>query len=94
MKEMRQLGDFILMAAQMGAEAQGVTAVGVIREGEVLDKIVALCHETGADYVVFGRPQTRDGDDRFTHELLDQFACHIEEETGATVVYPKEGGQS
>jgi nucleotide-binding universal stress UspA family protein len=91
-KEMRQMGDFILLSAQAGAEARGVIAHGVVREGEVFDEIVALCRETASNYVVLGRPHATGEEEEnvFTHELLQQFGQRIEEETGAKVVYPEE----
>jgi nucleotide-binding universal stress UspA family protein len=89
--EMRHMGDFIVRAAQAGAEAQGVTAYGVVREGKVFDEIVDVCHETSSDYVVLGKPHIKGEENIFTHELLDQFSQRIEAETGARVVFPEEG---
>ncbi|MCA9960435.1 MAG: universal stress protein [Chloroflexota bacterium] len=87
--EMRELGEFILLAAQAQAEQQGVSAQGIIREGDVVgDEIIGLCHELTADYVILGRPKGAKQENVFTHEQLDRFGRHIEEETGASVVYP------
>jgi nucleotide-binding universal stress UspA family protein len=89
-EEMRELGEFILLAAQAQAERQGVTAEGVIREGHVVgDEIIGLCREVGADCVVLGRPREAEAEDVFTHEQLDQFGRHIERETGTRVIYPE-----
>lgn len=89
-EEMVELGEFILLAAQGQAEKQGVTADGVIREGhDVGDEIIGLCREVGADYVVLGRPREAKADNVFTHEQLDQFGRHIEQETGTQVIYPE-----
>jgi nucleotide-binding universal stress UspA family protein len=90
-EEIRQMGDFIVLAAQTRAEAQGVTARGVVREGKVLDEIVELCHETGSTYVVVGRPQAKREENIFNHELLQKFSQRIEKETRAIVIYPEEG---
>jgi len=93
-EEMQELGEFILLAAQDQAARQGVTAEGVIREGHMVgDEIVDLCHEITADYVVLGRPREAAEQNVFTHEQLDQFGLHIEEETGAQVIYPGEAEQ-
>ena len=92
-EEMRELGEFILLAAQAQAKRQGVTAEGVIREGHVVgDEIIGLCHELTADYVILGRPLAAKAENVFTHEQLDQFGRHIEKEAGATVIYPVEDG--
>ena len=93
-EEMQELGEFILLAAQDQAVRQGVTAERVIREGHMVgDEIVDLCHEITADYVVLGRPREAAEQNVFTHEQLDQFGLHIEEETGAQVIYPGEAEQ-
>ncbi len=92
-EEMQELGEFILLAAQAQATQQGVAADGLIREGDVVeDEIVALCHELSADYVILGRPKETKPENIFTHEQLDRFGQHIEQETGAKVIYP-EGGE-
>ena len=88
-EEMQELGEFILLAAQAQAERQGITAEGIIREGDVVgDEIISLCHELTADFVILGRPREAKQENVFTHEQLDQFGRHIEEETGARVIYP------
>jgi nucleotide-binding universal stress UspA family protein len=90
-KEMHHLGEFIVLAAQTAAEKRGIKASGVVREGDVSEEIIALCHETGADYVVVGRPHHRVQESVFTHDLLQKFADRIQKETGARVVYPEAG---
>ncbi len=93
-EEMQELGEFILLAAQSQAEQQGVTAAGVIREGDVVgEEIIGLCHELKADYVILGRPKAATEQNVFTHEEIDQFGRHIELETEAKVIYPMGDGQ-
>lgn len=93
-EEMQELGAFILLAAQAQAERKGATAKGVIREGHVVgDEIIGLCHELTADFVILGRPKEAMEQNVFTHEELDQFGLHIEQETGARVIYPTGDGQ-
>lgn len=88
-EEMRELGEFILLSAQAQAERQGVTAHGVIREGHVVeDEIIGLCREINARCVVLGRPREAKADNVFTHEQLDRFGRHIEEESDVQVIYP------
>lgn len=88
-EEMRELGEFILLAAQAQAEKQGVTAKGIIREGEVVeDEIIDLCRELSADYVILGLPKGTTERNVFTHERLNHFRQRIEQEIGAKVLYP------
>ncbi len=92
-EEMQELGEFVLLAAEAQAERQGVAAEGIIREGDVIeDQIINLCRELTADYVILGRPRGAKDKNVFTHEQLDQFGRHIEQETGAKVVYPPGSG--
>ena len=90
-KEMHYMGEFIVFSAQTAAERRGIKANGVVREGNVSEEIIALCHETRADYVVVGKPHTRVEENIFTHDLLQQFSDRIQKETGARVVYPEAG---
>lgn len=90
-EELRKLGEFILLAAQAQAEAAGVEAEGVIREGDVAEEIVNLSHELTADYVILGRPRRKEHEDVFTHDRLSEFSQHIEQETGAKVIFAEEG---
>jgi nucleotide-binding universal stress UspA family protein len=87
-EEMHELGEFILLAAQAQAKAHDVTAEAVIREGHVVaDEIIGLCREVAAEYVILGRPLGTKEANVFTHEQLDQFGRHIEQETGTIVIY-------
>jgi nucleotide-binding universal stress UspA family protein len=54
--EMRQMGEFILLAAQSQAAAQNIAAEGEVRHGNVREEIIKLCHEIQADYLVLGYP--------------------------------------
>ncbi len=90
-EELRKLGEFILLTAQTKAEAAGVLAEGVLREGNVAEEIIALSRELAADYVILGRPRRRDHENVFTHDRLSEFSQHIEQETGAKVIFAEEG---
>lgn len=90
-KEMRQMGEFILLAAQSSAIARGITAEGIVRQGNVGEEIVSLCHELSADYLVLGRPRFQQEENVFSQELLHEFIERTERQTGARVVLP-EGG--
>jgi nucleotide-binding universal stress UspA family protein len=92
-EEMRQMGEFILLAAQSAALAEGVTAETVVRQGDVGEEIVTLCRELAADYLVMGRPQIEQEESFFTHERLQSFVRDTEERTGAKVVLPEGGAR-
>ncbi len=85
-EELHEMGEFILSAAQAQAQARGVSAEGVIRDGQVLDEIIQLCQEVEADYVVLGQPKNQKDQNVFTHERLSAFGQRIEQESGAKVV--------
>lgn len=56
--ELQEMGEFILLDAQDQAQKQGVKAQGIIRDGNVVDQIVAYCKEAQPDYIVLGQPET------------------------------------
>ena len=86
-QEMRQMGDFILLAAQERACILGIDAQGIVRQGVVEEEIIAICREVDADYVVLGQPLGRDEEeDTFAQERILEFSQQIEAESGARVV--------
>jgi len=89
--ELREMGEFILLSAQITADKQGVPASGVVREGSVGEEIIRLGQEIGADYVVLGRPHAQTSLNVFDQERIRRFSQRIEEETGAQLVFPEEG---
>jgi nucleotide-binding universal stress UspA family protein len=93
-KEMRQMGEFILLTAQDRARSRGVTAEGDVRQGEIADEIIALSQELGADYVVLGTPQAETEANVFTQNRMEMFSKRIQEESGATVVMVVEKEQT
>lgn len=90
-EEMHQMGEFILLQAQTTASAQGISAEGMVRQGNVGAEIVELCHELDADYLVLGLPQVQNQDSVFTQTLLMQFIEETETLTGAKIVLPDGG---
>jgi len=90
-EEMSEMGEFILLAAQATAAAQGVEAHGIVRRGHVTEEIVALCREKEADYLVVGRPREDSEANLLTDPLLAAFIHNVEQQTGARVVLPEEG---
>ena len=81
---MDKMGEFLLTMAQERAEAQGVAAKYILREGQVHEEIKAAVVEEGVDLVVLGRPA--DEANVFALEALQAFAAEIEAETGAQAV--------
>ncbi len=90
--EMEQMGEFILLAAQTEAEAQGVQASRSVRHGRVGDEIISLCREREGKYVVIGRPQGLTEDDVFTQAQIEGFRQRVEQESQAQVVVAGEEG--
>jgi K+-sensing histidine kinase KdpD len=88
-KEMQQMGEFILLTAQAAATAEGITAQGIVRHGNVTNVITEFCHEIKATYLVIGRPKFHKEDSLFTRVLLDEFIQRIEGQTQARVVLPE-----
>jgi nucleotide-binding universal stress UspA family protein len=88
-EQMHQMGEFILLTAQDRAAAQGISAEGVVRHGNIGEEIICMCHEIGADYLVLGRPKVQHEESVFTQELLRQFIERTENQTGAKVILPE-----
>jgi len=91
-EEMNEMGEFILLHAQERALAQGVSAQGVVRKGNVRAEITQLCRELKASYLVLGRPGGSEQKDTFDPEMLHEFRETVERETGAQVIFA--GGES
>jgi nucleotide-binding universal stress UspA family protein len=87
-RELNQMGEFILLAAQTEAETNGVTAQGFVRQGIIWDEIISLGQEFQVDYVVLGKPLEQE-DNFSTFEFLQIFSERIENEVGADVVLAK-----
>lgn len=85
-KELRQMGEFILLMAQVQAQKQGVEAEGVIREGIVSEEIINFCQESRADFLILGKPKQEQEENTFTRERLNEFAYRTEEASGAKVI--------
>ena len=85
--EMRAMGEFICLKAQLEAKREGVQADIVVREGNITKEIIALCHEVKADYVILGRPHGEHATNIFDLERLKKFGQTIETQTGATVIF-------
>jgi len=87
LREMRAMGEFICLKAQIEAKREGVEADIAVREGNVTAEIITLSHELKADFVVLGRPQGEGAAAVFDWERLKKFGQKLEEETGAKIIY-------
>jgi nucleotide-binding universal stress UspA family protein len=86
-KEMKEMGEFILLTAQAEAQSAGITAEGVVRQGKVRDEIVEFIQEVEADIVVLGKPKIQPEDiNVFTQDRLNEFSLKIERESSAKIV--------
>ena len=56
------------------SKSKGITADGIIRSGKVREKILTLCQEFNADYLVLGRPGIDEKRNTFTKKKLGDFA--------------------
>jgi nucleotide-binding universal stress UspA family protein len=84
--KMGQMCTAVLQAAQATAEALGIPAEVVVRQGVVEEEIVSLCQDLEADYVVLGCPGT-DGKTGVEGEgLIEKLGEQIKGKTGAQVV--------
>lgn len=79
------MGEFILLTVQSKAEAEGVLAEGIVRQGNVGEQIISASKELEADYVVLGTPQGIHEADHFTQDRFNEFIQRIEEESNAEV---------
>ncbi|MGD8405440.1 MAG: universal stress protein [Anaerolineales bacterium] len=86
-RELREMGEFICLKAQIEAEREGVQANVVVREGNVTDEIVALCHDIQAEFVVLGQPQGKPTTNIFDQERLQEFSQTLETQTEAKVIF-------
>lgn len=90
-KEMREMGEFILLDAQERAENEGVQAEGFIRDGNVIEEIIAFCAERQPRYIVLGQPETERENNLLTSERLDELVKRFEEVSDAEVVISSSG---
>ena len=84
--QLEQLGEFILLAAQENAKAQGIKAEGVIRHGTVREELINLVSEKEVNYVVLGMPAGIEENDLFAGDSFKEFVKFIEIESGAKVI--------
>ncbi len=91
-EEMRGMGEFILLRAQALAEQNGIEAQWTVRQGNVMDEIMAMAKEIKASHIILGQPKHTE-QNVFTMERLKDFVEHCEAETGAKVVLAETGGE-
>jgi nucleotide-binding universal stress UspA family protein len=89
-QELREMGEFILLGAQEKAEKAGVQADGSIRDGRVVDEIIAFCQEKDPSFVVLGKPKEEREDNLLSLERLMAFAERINGVCQAKVIFTPE----
>lgn len=90
-KDMHNMGEFILLTAQEQAGKLGIRAEGIVRQGGVVEEIIAVSNELQANYVVLGSPQGIQVEDAFSQDHFSEFVSRIEEESGAQVIFDQSG---
>ena len=68
------------------AVSKSNTADGIIRSGKVREKILALCQELDADYLVLGKPGIDEKRNTFTNKKLKRFCKRVEWKSNARSV--------
>ena len=81
--QLEKMGRFQLAMACEAAEAAGVQARLVVRQGRLRAELVAATKEAEADLIVLGRPENEGA--VFDTAALEIFAAVLEAETGAEV---------
>lgn len=90
-EEMRGMGEFILLRAQALAEKDGVEAQWTVRQGNVMEEIMAMAKEIQASHIILGKPKHEE-ENVFTMDRLQDFVQRCEAETDAKVVLAESGG--
>lgn len=90
-RELHNMGEFILLSAQSIAEAQGVKAEGIIRQGRVSDEIISACQELDADFIVLGQPVGQQEANAFTRDRFGEFVDRIKNECKTDVILVESG---
>ena len=86
-KEIEEMGEFILISAQEQAQAEGVQAEGIIRDGKVIEEIIAWCEENQPSYVILGQPQEDRENNLLTLERLQGIADNIAAVCPAEIIF-------
>jgi len=76
-KDLHHMGEFILLTVQSKAEAEGVLAEGIVRQGSVGEQIISAAKELEANYVVLGTPLVIHEADHFTQDRFNEFIQRI-----------------
>jgi nucleotide-binding universal stress UspA family protein len=81
-REMMRMGEFLLSMAQERAQAQGVEARYMLRQGDVRNEIKAAAVEQEVTMVVLGQSTGDEPESAFAAAGLVEFAEEIQAETG------------
>jgi len=85
MNQIQQMGESVLLAAQVLANSDGVLARGSVRQGNVENEIASACHEQDAEYLVLNRPRGKKDGRR--SPIPAQFAERIKHQIGTSIVW-------
>jgi nucleotide-binding universal stress UspA family protein len=80
---LEKLGRFQLAMAQEQAAEQAIVAKAIVRQGQLLEELVAAAQEIGATLVVLGRPLAGTG--VFDEAAFLPFAARLRAELGVDV---------
>jgi nucleotide-binding universal stress UspA family protein len=79
-----QIGSTVLSIAV--SKSDDITTDGIIRGGEVQERILSFCHEQNADYLVLGKPRRNNKRSKFTKKEFMKFCKRVEKKCNARVV--------
>ena len=85
LKQLKQMGESVLSAAQALANSKGVLALRSPQQGNVEDEIATECGELDAEYLVLGRPRRPRGTRCLP--ISAQFAERIRNKVGTEIIW-------
>lgn len=85
-RDIKEMGEFILLDAREKAHQQGAQAEMVIKDGQVGEQIIDLTQELDAQYIVLGKPVHDNENNLFSRKKYQDFVDHLSQETQADVI--------
>ena len=86
-RELRGMGEFILLDAQEKALRQGYQSEKVIADGDVIQEIIRLAKTIDADYIVLGRPKQGREDNLIGKDKSETIRKRIQSQIRAKVIF-------
>ncbi|MCP4143584.1 MAG: universal stress protein [Chloroflexi bacterium] len=84
--ELRRMGEYVLLMAQAAAAREGVVADTFVRQGDVLEEILAMCQDMNLEAVVMGKPLSESNESSFSLDELKAFAKKMEADYGVGII--------